>query len=149
MTSKEWSYEDRKHYERRLTARFWDIVEGKDPAHNWDLFEENSVENMIRHIARNWDEARVLVETLENTHLDDEYTPEKQYPVAHFMDGLSRNLAPRQGKDPNTILRSKKNRAEILKRLTEIANDDFGDDPDAWRAWYKAFDDDPLFPPHR
>ncbi len=140
---------DVDHYERRLTARFWDIVGDKDPYDDWDLFDENSVESMIQHIARNWDEARVLVEVLESTHLDDEYTPEKQYPVAHFMDGRSRNLAPRQGKDPDKILHSNKTRAEILKRIPEIANDDFGDDPDEWRSWYQAFDDDPSFPPYR
>ena len=149
MTSKEWSYEDRKHYERRLTARFWDIVEGKDPAHDWDFFEENSVENMVRHIAINWDEARVLVDALENSHLDNEYRADKTYPIKHLADVDTNNIAIRHGKEGNIILRSNKTRAEILKRLTEIANDDFGDDPDEWRAWYQAFDDDPYFPPHR
>jgi len=137
------------YYMWRLSDRFYDLTEGKDAYFDQDFFEDNSVEEMIRHIARNWDEARVLVKVLEVTHLDDEYSPEKQYPVAHFMDGRSRNLAPRQGKDPDTILRSNKTRAEILNRLPEIANDDFGDDPDEWRSWYQAFDDDPSFPPYR
>lgn len=136
-------------YERRLTERFWQLVEGKDPSHDQEFFEENSVEEMLRYMAYHWDEAHALVKAFELTHLDDAYSPERAYPIEHLADVATRNIARRDGKNPDIRRQYQKTRTEIRARLCEIAGDDFGDDADAWRIWFEAFEADPSFPPHR
>ncbi len=138
---------DNMYYMWRLSDRFYDIVEGKDAYFDQEFFEDNSVESMMSYIARNFDEARALVDVLENSHLDDDYTPEKRYKIEHLDSVDKRNAIERAGGNPDRPVKSEKTRAETLKRLSEIANDDFGDDPDEWRSWYEAWKADP--PPFR
>ncbi|MBL3576379.1 hypothetical protein JMK10_19360 [Rhodovulum sulfidophilum] len=150
MRKKKKRSDERKHFEGLLEDRYWEVLDGRDPVKHWDLSEENQSDNIIRHYGRNWSEAEALVATLEDTHLDESYSPDKRYSVEHYMDIITRNTRLRDNSgDPNEIVRSEQTRAEILARLSELAHLDFGDDPDEWRRWFKAFDEDDFFPPVR
>ena len=84
--------EDHKYFERLLNIRYWEVLDGRDPVEHWDLAEDNMSDNIVRIYAINWDEVRVLVDTLEMTHLDDDYTPDRRYDVMHYMDVTTRNI---------------------------------------------------------
>lgn len=142
--------EELKHYEELLANRIHEEYADKDPAEWLHIFDGGPFADVISGMAQLWDEVRTLVEALEDSHLDDEYTADKRYPIEHFMNMATRNIRLRDNSgDPNEIVRSHKTRAEIIARLADIANLDFGDDPDEWRRWYKAYDEDDFFPPVR
>ena len=142
--------EERKYFERLLNIRYWDVLDGRDPVEHWELAEDNMSDNIIRGYAQCWNESKALVEALEHSHLDSEYSPEKKYELLHLRPPVERFHMRRDGTgDPTSPVLYQKDRATILARLVEIAKLDFGDDPDEWRRWFKAFDEDDFFPPVR
>ncbi|MBL3575107.1 hypothetical protein JMK10_17565 [Rhodovulum sulfidophilum] len=142
--------EDRKYFKRILSERIHEEYKDVNPAEWLYMHDGGAFEEQVAYMAVNWDEARALVDALENTHLDDDYLPTKQYSLGHLMDAYARSerFDDKSG-DPYEIVRSQKTRAEILARLAEIAHFDLGDDPDEWRRWFKAWDEDDFFPPVR
>ncbi|MDO5642148.1 MAG: hypothetical protein Q4G26_07135 [Paracoccus sp. (in: a-proteobacteria)] len=142
--------EELKYFEDLLANRINEEYADKDPAEWLHIFDGGPFADVISGMAQYWDEVRALVEALEDSHLDDEYTSGKKYMLTHLLNAPERIALRRSGKgDPDLPVRSNKTRAEILSRLADIANLDFGDDPDEWRRWYKAYDEDDFFPPVR
>lgn len=149
-TSLKTKSKDIKHYEELLANRINEEYADKDPAEWLYVFDGGPFSDVISGMAQCWDEVRALVEALEDSHRDDEYDSEKKCVLTHLLNAPERIALRRSGKgDPDLPVRRKKTRAEILSRLADLANLDFGDDPDEWRRWYKAYDEDDFFPPVR
>lgn len=136
---------DLKHYEKLLGEKLFEDYEKFQES--LYIIDGDDFTEAIRSYAMNWNEVRVLVDALEESHLDDCYRPDKKY---HLPDTATRVPIPHKGiGNADAPIHGEKTRAEILARLTEIALLDFGDDPDEWRRWFKAFDEDDFFPPVR
>ena len=142
---------DVKYFEKRLSERIHEQYADVDPSEWLDVFDGGPFDDTISGMAQSWGEVIVLIATLERSHLDDDYTPDQIYPVVHLPTPVERH-AMRNGEmegDPDTPVRRERTRAGIVARLEKIANLDLGDDPEMWRRWFTAFDEDPLFPPVR
>lgn len=140
--------EDLKYFEELLGLR---LSEEYPNPQDWWIFDGGPDKDVIVRMVHHWEIARILVDALENAHLDDDYTPGKKYPIEHPIDRYTASERRYYGKkgDPDEVIRTTKTRFEIVTQLEDIAHLNLGDDPDIWRRWYNAYEEDDFFPPVR